>query len=60
MFLFVSLSKSKFSARVVRVALVSHLCRTRVPRVSLVSHSCRKCRTRFTFVSLVSGTRVEN
>ena len=46
---FVSLSKSKFFTRVVRVALVWHSCRsclTRVTLVLLVLHSCRSCRTR--------------
>ena len=39
-FSLVSLSKSKFLTRVVRVARVSHLCRTYVAFVLLVSHSC--------------------
>ena len=46
MFLLVSLSKSKFFTRVVRVALVSHSCRSCSSRVALVSHSCRQCRIR--------------
>ena len=48
-------------ARVVRVALVLHLCSTRVTRVSLVSlvsHSCHICVAHVTLVSLVFGTPV--
>ena len=49
--------------RVVRVALISRLCRIRVTRISLVLlvlHSCCIRVTRVTLVSLVSGTRVVN
>ena len=74
MFLFVSLSKSKFVTRVTlvshscrscstRVELVSHLCRsclTCVALVSLVSHSCRIHVARVALVSLVCGARVVN
>ena len=63
MFLLVTLSKSKFFTRVVRVALLPPLCGTRVAHVSLVSlvsHSCCIRVARIALVSLMSGTRVVN
>ena len=51
----VPLSKPKFFTRVVRVALVSHLCcsyLTRAAFVLLVSPSCCSCHTRFARVWL--------
>ena len=53
MFLFVSLSKSKFFTRVTLVSFVQHSCCTRVVHVALVSHLCCLCLTCVSSVALV-------
>ena len=67
MFLLLYYQNQKFfhscCTRVVRVALVSHLCRTRIVCISLMLLLYCLCRisvARVAFVSLVSGTRVVN